>query len=368
MVESQRKQPERPEEELEPQRQRAPAAEKGEETGKGEGQDRRQQEEDEETAAAEEQEEGRKDQGRALGEFETLYTNIEHVLHSGMHDIPQDLQGADQQAMELLFQAANGVDEYGLYASGLARMGFLNQALAELAPKLGAARRSDLAPLLEQKYAHLQEVIGELREEIKTKIKVEAHRGGRRRRVAKQLDDDRTALSELGQLCLDLSLLIKKRKRPELPYDPTEHPVITGLDALWDMLLALGKIGGEIARLDEKRTGASAARQADLNAVFAAAVERLTETLVATLERCREGAEAPNPGAFPEIARPLAKLAGKPPQPQGEAAARLALDFAQAAIAVLDGAEAAVAGGGDKKERGLLGRIFGRGQREKKGE
>ncbi len=364
MVESQHKKPERPDEELE-RKQHAPTAKKAEETGEDEGQDRHAQEEDEETAGAGQEEEEHHDQGRALGEFEALYANIEHVLRSGMEDIPHDLPLADQKALQLLFQAANSVDEYGIYASGIVRMGFLNRALAELSPKLSAARRSDLRPILEQKYGRLQEEIAEVRAAIKTRIKVEAHRGGRRRRKVKQLGADRAALSELGAICLDLSLLIKKRKRPELPFDPTEHPVVTGIDRLWDDLLALGKIAAEIARLDEKRAGTADARKAELDGSIAGAVERLAEALIAALERCRDGAEAPDPGAFADLARPLAPFASKRSQAQGEAAARLALDFVRAAVGVIDGAEASVAGGGDKKERGLLGRIFGgRGKKE----
>lgn len=361
MVDAQRKQPEHPEEELEPQQQRAPV---GGKSGDEAVEDRREQEDAEEIAAAEEEAEERKDQARVLGEFEALYANIDKVVNEGMYDIPEDRPQAEQEALELLFQAANEVDELDQYASGHRRMAYLNQALAELAPKLGAARRTDLAPLLDKKFTALKESIGQLREEIKTRIKVEGHRGGRRRRAAKRdVEDERVALSELGQLCLDLALLIKKRKRPDLPYDPTEYPVVEGIDALWDMLLALGKIGAQIARLDGQRTGASSARQPELNAAIAAAVERLTETLVDALERCREGAEQPNPGAFPDLVEPLAKLTRKPPQTTSEAAARQALDFAQAAIGVIDGAEAAVAGGGEKKERGLLGRIFGRGKK-----
>ena len=137
MVDAQRKQPERSDEELEPQQQRSPVADK---SGDDTEEDRHRQEEAEETAAAEEEEEERKDQGRALGEFESCTATSSECCSAGTYDIPHDIPQIDQQALELLFQATNGVDQYGLYASGLVRMTYLNQALAALAPKLGARK------------------------------------------------------------------------------------------------------------------------------------------------------------------------------------------------------------------------------------
>lgn len=311
---------------------------------------------DEETAERERQ--------SAALHFDAVYGAVSATLGdrpSLVLDDPQ-LTTAEREAIRLLYQASSATNEMGTYASALQCKRWMNQALATLQPVVSVALEPELQQVLDDAYSDLQDKIGSLKIEIRSRIQKEAHKG-RMRGARKKKGDDDAAPAEgtnLGSIAWELAEAVKKRKRTKLPYDPAANPVIAALDAMQAEAIELGKLALEVSRADKARAGDAG------DAAVDQAVEALRSRLVAFLARCGEGQTEPSaPGAHPVLA---ARFAGLVARAAGEPGATellgLAADTVAEIHACLDDVDDIVteAAGGvaPDKKRGVLGALFGR--------
>ncbi len=158
---------------------------------------------------------------------QALLDGLEAVLapSSTMLENPQ-LSDMDQKAIELIYRAKQGVDQWGGYVSGALRNHFLNQALASLWPTLSTIpdMRSDA---LTAQLQDVQDDTAFLKAEIREKIGQEAHPG-----VCAQVQSVDQAeqhlkgmrLSKVGSLAWELAQLGRKpRRNRRRKFDPTPN-------------------------------------------------------------------------------------------------------------------------------------------------
>lgn len=299
--------------------------------------------------------------------FQRLYSSMGMILDSSQLEIAEDLPQAQQNALELLFQAKAGEHENSVYAAGVECMRFLNRSLATLQPALAVALHSD-NPLLHKMYTDMQTRVGELRLELRQRIMKEAHKGGRKPAGGGNTTEQRAQeLTQMGSLAWELAQLVKKRKRTRFAHDPAEHPVGLALEAMAGGARALGKLAADLARLDAKL---AAATEPDRRAAVQEHLEflerRLIELLTGLLASAGEAADdAGQPGAHPALCERLAPVVKRARLDSLDGALRAARQYVEVAHAAMDDQDAIVAaarndGGG---KRGLLSSLFGRGKK-----
>jgi hypothetical protein len=315
-------------------------------------------EQDEETRQAAEAE--------RVARFQRLYASMGNILDSSQLQIAEDLPQAQQNALELLFQAKAGEHENSVYAAGIQCMRFLNRSLATLQPALAVALHSD-NPVLHKMYTDMQTRVGELRLELRQRIMKEAHKGGRRRGGGNITEQREQELTAMGSLAWELAQLVKKRKRKRFAHDPTEHPVGLALEAMAGGARALGKLAADLARLDAKLAAATDANQRAAVQEHLEFIERrLVELLTGLLASAGDAAdEAGQPGAHAPLRERLAPIVKGARLDSLDAALRTARQYVDVAHAAMDDQDAIVAAaksdGGTK--RGIFGSLFGRGKK-----
>lgn len=324
----------------------------GEEQAKGE------QEGGEEQQAAETR---KANELAGVAHFQRLYASMAHILQSETLEIPHDLPHAEQNALELLFQAKAGEHENSVYAAGLQCMRFLNRSLATLQPSLAVARRTE-NPMLQKMYADLQVKVGELRLELRQRIMKEAHKGGRKKRGGNTTEQREEELSAMGSLAWELAQLVKKRKRKRFAHDLDEHPVGLALEAMASGARGLGKVAADLARLDAKLTAATDAElRAGLQTQLDGIARKLHELLAGLFEAAAEGADdAGRPGAHPNLHERLAPVIKRAKLDTLEGALAAARHYVEVAHAAMDDQDAIVAAEQKSEKRGILGTLFGR--------
>ena len=209
--------------------------------------------EDEESSQAAEQERAEAEahaaeQSRRVG---MVLGSVQNVLDGGTIEFDRDLPPATANALEALHQAKTGQGKDGESLAGAARNKLLNEALAQLRPVLALGHSPAFAQF-EEDLDVIREDAAELRQEIRQRIFVEAHRGKVRQdqpvdKAEKIVEGAK--LSKMGSLAWELARLGRKKRKP-FDHDPEEHPIVDAFDTMSRYALILGTIGARLAVLE----------------------------------------------------------------------------------------------------------------------